>query len=97
MIKWSSNKAEMEIEAKIAQRAVAMAQKYYLQYDQMTAVMDIDATHNNGCPLKLAELLAADDTDFAHDVFGIRANLDRKTGKLMNCFVPRYACQEVGI
>jgi hypothetical protein len=27
----------------------------------------------------------------AHDVFGIRQNLNRKTGQLENFFVPRYA------
>ena len=91
MINWTHDKAEFEIEAQIAKRAVALAKEHGIEYKQMDAVMDIDATHNNGCPLKLTELLAADDFNFVHDVFGIRANIDRKTGKLQNCFVPRYA------
>ena len=45
----------------------------------------------NGCPLMLSELLAADDTNFAHDVFGIRAKLNRETGALRDGFVPRFA------
>jgi hypothetical protein len=91
MLKWTKDKKEMELESEIAKRAVIMAMKLDVQYNQMTAIMDIDACHNNDCPLKLAELLNADDTNFAHDVFGIRANIDRATGKLQNCFVPRYA------
>lgn len=92
MINWSKDKTEMEIEANIARRAVIMAKKYgILDYPQMTALMDIDACHNNGCPLKLDELLKADDANFAHDVFGIRESIDRKTGKLTGCFLPRYA------
>lgn len=91
MIKWTNDKKTMELEAGIAQRAVAMAKELNIQYDKMTATMDIDACHNNGNPLKLAELLNADNTNFAHDVFGIRANINRKTGELENCFVPRYS------
>lgn len=53
--------------------------------------MDIVACHTNGNPLKLRKLLTADDFNFAHDVLGIRRHLDRKTGKLLHCFVPRYS------
>jgi hypothetical protein len=53
--------------------------------------MDITACHLNGCPLRLGELLGADDANFAHDVFGIRRHLNRETGKLEDCFCPRYA------
>ena len=53
-------------------------------------MMDVTATHNQGAPLQLRQLLAADDGDFAHDVFGIRRWLDRDTGKLAGCFTPRY-------
>lgn len=91
MLKWTGAREEMKLESEIADRAVMMAQTLNISYDKMDAVMDIDACHNNGCKLKLAELLAADDTNFAHDVFGIRRNIDRKTGTLDNCFLPRYA------
>ena len=91
MIKWAVNKEDMELEAKIARRAVAMAKELGIQYDQMTAVMDLDACHNNGNPLQLQKLLDADDFNFGHDVFGIRQHLDRTTGQLGDCFVPRYS------
>jgi hypothetical protein len=57
----------------------------------MKLCMDIDATHCNGTPLKLEELLKADDANFAHDVFGIIRHIDRTTGKLTMCFLPRYS------
>ncbi len=90
-IKWAATKEDMELEVQIARRAVKMAQELGIQYDQMTAAMDINACHNNGNPLRLAELLEADDFNFGHDVFGIRANINRINGKLGNCFVPRYS------
>ena len=59
--------------------------------DQFTLMMDITATHCNGNPLKLFALKEAEDFDFYHDVFGIVNNIDRETGKLKNCFSPRYS------
>lgn len=79
--------------AKIAQRAVLMATKYGHQYEFMDADMDITACHCGDAPLKLGELLGADDVNFAHDVFGIRRHLNRETLKLEDCFVPRFAAR----
>ena len=45
MIKWTTSKKEMEIESAIAKRTMAMATQANVQYDQMTAIMDIDACH----------------------------------------------------
>lgn len=58
---------------------------------RVSAAMDITAVHLNGNPLRLADLLAAEPFDFAHDLVGIFVNLDRRTGKLMNGFLPRYS------
>jgi len=52
--------------------------------------MDITAVHLNGCPLDLQRWLSAGGFDFSHDIVGIQAHLNRKTGKLKD-FVPRYA------
>lgn len=52
--------------------------------------MDIRACHANGTPLRLEELLRADDGNFGHDVFGIRRYIDRTTGQLTDCFLPRF-------
>ena len=63
-------------------------------FDTMTLTMDLTACHRNGCPLKLAELAAADTPNFIHDVAGIAQHIDRVTGELRDCFVPRYAVRE---
>ena len=38
-----------------------------------------------------AGLLAAGDDDFMHDVAGIHRHMNRETGILENCFLPRFA------
>ncbi len=61
------------------------------KFDRQSCVMDLMATHANGCPLRLKCLSEADDFNLAHDVGGIARHLDRNTGKLMDCFLPRFA------
>lgn len=78
----------------LAGRAARMAEEFGFEYDRVSAMMDLRACHANGCPLDLAKLTAADDVTFAHDVFGIRRHMNRKTGRLMDCFVPRCAARE---
>lgn len=90
-ISFKSSKFEFGIISKIAHRASAMAAQNGMEYKVLTANMDISACHANGCPLKLDELLAADDFTFAHDVFGIRQHINRSTGQLEDCFLPRTA------
>jgi hypothetical protein len=91
MIKWTDNASEMTLESAIADRAIVMVKTMGIKLEKCKTVMDIDACHCNGTPLKLQELLDADDANFAHDVFGITRHIDRTTGKLTNCFLPRFA------
>lgn len=83
--------SEHEIIVAIAQRANELAATFTISYPVLDAEMDVTATHANGCPLDLAVLLAFDDSDFGHDVFGIRHHIDRSTGVLGGCFLPRCA------
>lgn len=85
------SKQEARTIAAIAKRAVEMAASAGWRYESMDADMDITACHANGNPLKLDELLAADDVNFSHDAFGIRRHLNRETGKLEDYFSPRYS------
>lgn len=62
--------------------------------DRLSLAMDIEAVHNCGYPLDLRALLDAGAEDFTHDITGIRRYLDRDTGKLRDCFVPRFARQK---
>lgn len=59
--------------------------------DRMSMHMDVSAVHANGNPLRLADLLAADDFNFGHDLSGICNCLDRDTGKLTKGFSPRFS------
>lgn len=59
--------------------------------DSLSLTMDISAVHVNGCPLRLKDLLKADDFNFWHDIFGIQKHINRATGQLNNCFIPRFA------
>ncbi len=87
MIDWKKiTKQDTEIIRKIVKRAGKVCNIIGL----LSLEMDLTATHL-GCPLKLSELLKAPKFDFAHDIGGIEMHLNRTTGKLENCFLPRYA------
>ena len=91
MIDWAKGtKAEIELSSKIAKRAVKLLGRGTV----VMFTMDIQACHTHGCCLKLVDLLRASDGDFLHDVCGINRYMDRDTGELKDCFLPRYAvCQ----
>ena len=61
--------------------------------DQITHELDLIATHLNSCPIDFQRLLDAN--DFKHDFCGIYRHLDRETGKLTSCFLPRFRKREV--
>jgi hypothetical protein len=86
-INFNANPADRDTIHAIAARVA----KIWPQYDVMTARMDLTACHLNGCPMDLDRLLAADDFNLAHDMFGINRHLDRRTGQLTGHFLPRYA------
>jgi len=68
---------------------VSVAKKWSL--DRLSLIMDLSACHLNGCPLDLKGLRDAVEVDLMHDCLGIRRHLDRNTGKLGGCFLPRHA------
>jgi len=89
MIAWEKvTKEETVLINKIVKRACKSFPKNIK--DGMSLDMDISATHIS-CPLRLTDLLAADKFNFAHDVFGIMSHINRETGNLEHCFVPRFA------
>lgn len=89
-VNFDVTKQESAIIHQIAQRAVKMAKEAGVEYDTLDAEMDVTAVHANGNPLRLEEFLSADNFNFAHDAFGIRNNLNRKTGRLKGLFSPRF-------
>jgi hypothetical protein len=77
----------------IAKRAIKLSEKNDITYSMTDCIMDITATHCNGTKINLKKLIEFNDSNFGHDVYGIRRYIDRNTGKLTNNFLPR--CTEV--
>jgi hypothetical protein len=85
-IKWKTTPEERQRITDIVKRACALDKSI----DHMTLIMDITACHLNDCKLRLEALgEEANDKDLMRDVYGIMRNMNRKTGKLENMFVPR--------
>ena len=96
MINWKTTDEDARRIAEIAHRAHGIAARFSPE-QRITVrelLMDVTACHLNGCPLDLAGLQTAGNGDFGRDVFGIRRHIDRSTGALGDCFVPRYAVKE---
>lgn len=84
----------------IVQRAKA---KGLLAFDEISLLMDLEAAqiaYNIDCDA----ILAADDLNFAHDICGIQANINRQKTSFLtqppmivfdNCFLPRFARAEL--
>lgn len=89
MIKWEATKEELLKMSEIYNRYKKMIGSG--GRPKMDFIMDIEATHCNGCPIDLDKLLDTPDFDFMHDIAGITNCLDRETGKLKDCFLPRCA------
>ncbi len=89
MINWEIGATDLLLIRDIVKRVIK--EPTSVGVNVLDAEMDLMATHANGCPLKLKELLEAKDFDFWHDINGIGRNINRGTGELENCFLPRYA------
>jgi len=88
MIEWQNSKEDEAVIAQIVARAMKELRD---KPSGLELSMDISCCHAIGCPLDLERLLKAERFDFLHDVVGIRGHLDRTTGKLLDCFRPRFA------
>jgi len=87
IVSFNITKKDRALVDKIITRAAALDP----QFDKLHHHMNLVATHANGCPMDFARLSEADDFNLSHDVFGIDQHIDRDTGKLRNCFLPRFA------
>jgi hypothetical protein len=90
-INWSTTKEDCETINAIAKRAVNIFKKFGIKTSYIHLKMDLTACHCNGTPLKLKELLDADNFNFMHDVAGIENSINRRTGKIENHFLPRFS------
>jgi len=85
-MKWDATAEEYKKVTMIVDRALKRINR-----PSLDLAMDIVLTHRNGCPLDLDKLLNAKDFDFFHDICGIIDHIDRHTGELIDCFLPRCA------
>ena len=89
-ISFKVQRDEMEVINQISERALNIAIGLRVNHKKQDFAMDITAVHANDYPLRLNDLLRADEFNFVHDIFGIRQHLNRETGKLENNFRPRF-------
>ncbi len=88
---------DIELIAAIAERAAALYAKHGKlkpkEARELISIiaLEVDCVHRKVRPLRLQQLLEADDSNFAHDIGGIRRHLDFFAHKLNDCFVPRFA------
>jgi len=84
-------KKDTETMMKICQRYEKVSAKLGIPVGPRSdRMMDLMAVHKD-VGLDLEGLLRGRDQDLLHDLSGIAQHLDRQTGKLMNCFLPRHA------
>lgn len=81
---------EREILEAIVDRAAVLFREQGQKLHRMHLEMDLSATHVT-TPLRLNDLLAADNFNFLHDITGIMRHLDRTSGRLQDHFLPRFA------
>lgn len=93
-LKMTATSEDAALIEKIAIRAIALSAANGIKRDLLSTEMDVTACHLNSVKLRLAALLAADDFNLAHDVFGIERHLDRDTGQLGGCFLPRFSVRD---
>jgi hypothetical protein len=98
-ISWKASKTERLLIEIIARRYIdtveLIAGKDAIKIRPLDLIMDLTACHANGCKLRLADLAKARAVDLAHDVQGIQRHIERTTGKLAGCFLPRFAAPRV--
>lgn len=82
-VSFETTKEESKTISRIVERACVN--------ERLSLTMDLSACHANGCPLDFEKLLGFEDFSFYHDVWGIRNHINRTTGKLEHCFLPRCA------
>lgn len=83
---WNSGDEDADLIIQIAQRAAYVSH----DFDFATVAHDVAMVHLNGSPLRLEELRDAENAEFWDEMFCIRQNLDRKTGKLKHGLLPHF-------
>ena len=89
-VSFAVGKRDRALIDKIVARALRLYEEIEVEVpDRLTLTMDLTAAHCSN-PLRLADLLVADNFNFTHDVAGIHRHMDRSTGELTDHFSPRF-------
>lgn len=90
---------DIDVLRQICERLEGLAEKdkgdkkaYYGSSQRIDFIMDLQAANgvNGNAPLDYDRLLDEfDDFNFMHDCMGIQRHMNRETGEIMNCFMPR--------
>ncbi len=92
MIDWkliTPTRADRDVIRWILDRAQGK-QEYWGGRERWSVEMDLQVAHY-ACPMDLPRLLGFKDDSFWHDIYGIGRHLNRETGELGGCFIPRCA------
>ena len=90
MISFDISKEDLAHVEKIMNRAESL-RIFTRGYTRSTLLMDLMACNANGCRMDFERLAEADNFNLLHDLIGIAEHINRKTGKLEGCFLPRFA------
>lgn len=94
-ISWNVSKFELKMIVNCCKRyegIISDIEEAHENYKRKNLIMDLTACHANGCELDFDKLLNKfDDFNFIHDIIGISNHMDRTTGQLQDCFLPRCA------
>lgn len=63
--------------------------------DRTQISMSMRAANNHGCPIDFARLAAADQSNQAHDAYGIHRHINKETGEIEGHFLPRYRLRKM--
>lgn len=88
-----TTRQDFETMSVIANRALvlyAVVGRGRIRDKKLDVMMDIEHAHDD-TPLDLEKFANFDDGNFAHDMLGIRRHMNRQTGELEDCFLPRCA------
>ncbi len=78
-----------DLVAQIADRVERKRNQDDHEFDRMRLMIDIISAVEADPKINLKTLLSFPDGSFFHDVAGIQKHIDRETGKMTDCFVPR--------
>jgi hypothetical protein len=84
-------KIPTDLLVRVAERAESLYEDFGILENRTTIVMDLMNADTSLAPegLNFENLATCDHETFGHDMLGIRQHMNRETGQLEGCFLPR--------